>query len=1171
MRSEFEIKYQLSIKTHKSIDCNFFNWHYYQFSLFLCSPCAHHFHQSPTTGAKLTRYTVMASNQLSLARYAFNIYGTLNVERRDTKLSPLNKLIYNCEREVVCLSQLHHPMGRLTAAHGEVLDTAPAHHVVIGGKNYLKLLALNNDQTRVVADVSIVDPQQQTRLHSSSKLFNVNTVKCYGDMVACGLTTGGVSIFQVSSSGKSRLAYKLEDHQRAVNLVDFSDQDQVLFLGSQDGTVKVWDLRTFSPRPVMRLATAQHSDPVRSCEYSRHTRVRGKITVLSVHDSGSLCKYDLRAGGSGNILPERKWTCHTGPALSLHIHPDAEYVLTGGRDRRIGVWAYGETLHSTTPYTVVPTYGPVMKVRWSTTASSYNGSGTSFPPPAAGCGPDTLLSDYDFACLYLNDDPTIAVYNLQRKYVPKEIITTSGHKPMQNFVWAGGNLDRRIWALTKSNVFVLYNLATGDSGLLQIARPLSDLLPVATAWHAHADLAVVAQDSHDYLAVITADDELLDRSDEWERTDHSDTPAKTPVGLLPTQSALLHHKPQSASPKDRPQLVRLSTGFTSTYSGMYAPHASHGLTPVFAKSPSPGPHRVALDTFGLGRPPLAREPSQSTQDSEGGFPVHGQGARRPGGPSPFVVPVAVPIALGDDAVFAVLAAEYHVAPPDGFALADVCQMNARLAASVLRHRDCQVWRLLAVVLDETDLDGDLSHFSAPDDQNVAAPLPADAQSLASDHYVASSTRSVGSSDLGNFGSYTSNSTLTTNYGTPRHATGRDPLARSASTSSFLRVPRLGRGDDHALVDDDSLLPRRGISMNSSRAEIEPSLLSVRSIRSVRSVVDESDQSALDDSDRSGADIRSEPSATDVRSDRSAAIDIQPLQSVFSVSDSDDPVLRRTSRTHPWQVPSDLDNENLGILTAAASYLSGFLSQSSTSRRMLKGSPSNLRGSFARTRLAYLEHLERVDESVRNDHTSELTRAIRSHTSEDELVLPELHVPWNIISMLKRAIEYAMDQGDIVMCSTLILLFHSRLGRRFSHVLANNACLECLGLYVETLRRKQLFTTAIKVVKEAPPNLKYKLGVYASKDVSMRFYCCWCNRLMVNEASKARFGPDSDTFGYWYCDECHRRQLNCIYCNEPCRGLTVVVNLKCGHRGHFGCLQEWFVLDGNSECPAGCQC
>lgn len=1209
-------------------------------------------------------------NQLSLARFAFNIYGS---SANDALKPPKNseapkqhrrshkKLMYSCEREITCLSQLNHPLGRLTSSYSDTSGFSQSHHVVIGGKNYLKLLALNMDQSAVVADVNIVEPTPQSlsRLHSSLKLFNVNTVKCYGDMVACGLTNGSVNIYQVAGSGKSRLAYKLEDHKRVVNSVDFTDHEHVLFSGSQDGTVKLWDLRTFSPKPILKLSSSQHSDPVRSCEYSRHSRVRGKMTVLSVHDSGSLCKFDMRFPNSSytnTVLPERKWTFHTGPALSLHIHPESEYVLTGGRDKKICVWNYGEnSLHPNSPDMTLNTYGPVMKIRWSNTPIPHaERNGANFDFSEDYHNPKLSLYDYDFACLYLNDDPTITVFNLRRKYVPKEIITTTSHKPFQNFIWAGGSTssDRKLWTLTKSNVFVSYNLTTGDYGLLNITRPLDDLPSIATTWqNGYADLSIVSQDTKDYALqsgdVADHESDILDRSnyDDFMRIDedriqdhHSSSVtldganiySKTPMGSLPNPSNLLYQKAQNnSSPKDRPQLIRLSTVYTP------------------AKSPSPIPHGRSsmVETIGsLMRPSLPRNSSQSTQDSESQLFMHSlapqvsNSKKTPfNGPSPYLVAVNVPIPLGDEMVFDILANEYHISVPDGFALADVCQMNARLAASVQRYRDCQIWRLLAVALEQEEYELYTANYlqcNKDSGEDELKEKEIDAQD---------DLKSI-SSDLGNFvGSFNSNSTLTTNYGSvPKRnestssmnnasllasskgsSRGAGSMAdlKSTSTSSFL---------DHGQLyaTSTSPIPSRA---NSMLAKKIPSVLPFRVSDSEHAIVDddeedvESEKSTLPDKKELSRSFRSEfsrkSSAIDIRATKYPSFGAQSIgASPELISDEHSPLMysRRTpgrgtfsysfsGTQQPYPIHNgsqDLDNENLNILTTASASFSssGFLAGGSSvhtgnsgtrgrpSMPSLKSSPMISpqshpgRGSFAGGRSGAAmgvkqpsaQPLERVEESnipSVEPRKSELTKAFkeRNKTTDDfeadRLVSDK---PWNTLNMLKKAIHYAMDQGDVIMSSTLILLFYEPFRKQFpKKVLNNTSCLECLGMYIETLRKKQLFTNAVNVVKEAASDLQYRLSIYASRDVGLRFYCCWCNKLLVNEVSKAKFGANNENFGYWYCDECRRKQLNCVYCNEPCKGLTVVVSLKCGHMGHFGCLQEWFILDQNSECPGGC--
>lgn len=356
-------------------------------------------------------------------------------------------LRYHCEREALCVSQLNYGIDG-----GE-------HHVVLGGKNTLKLLVLSADQRRIVHDVNLLD--------SRSKLNNINTIKTSDNKIACGLTSGSISMHGTTNSGKTYLLQRLNDHKRCINSLDFPDTN-LLLSGSQDGTIKLWDLRQPGTRASVTLVAGPHSDPVRACQHSPHSPGRNKLTILSVHDSGTLHKYDLRVSKQ----PQRRWNFHTGPALSLSIHPTAEYVLTGSRDHKVCVCSYNES--TTVPVVTVNTSGPVMKVRWS----PYESQGDYNTPE---------LYRYDFACSYLNEVPTIAVYNVRRKYIPRELVSTSSDRPFQNFLWAQNPAERRmLWTLTKSNLFMAYDLDNSPN----VSKPLQEMLSTEMAWNKNTVLFV---------------------------------------------------------------------------------------------------------------------------------------------------------------------------------------------------------------------------------------------------------------------------------------------------------------------------------------------------------------------------------------------------------------------------------------------------------------------------------------------------------------------------------------------------------------------------------------------------------------------------------------------------------------------------------------------------------
>lgn len=178
-------------------------------------------------------------------------------------------------------------------------------------------------------------------------------------------------------------------------------------------------------------------------------------------------------------------------------------------------------------------------MRWSS-YSNISQSGDDFEEAQSSLSPSKInpLYNYDIACLYLNDDPTVAIYNLSRKYVPKQIIHSK--KPIQNFIWArNGHRDRNIWTLTKSNTFNSHNLDQVDE--YDVSRPLDDLNNVAVAWDNNSNFSMVNQDKYDFE---------LDDSEINDRPEGSSEAEVGSHGMDPEESgnAIHFHNSATTSP-----------------------------------------------------------------------------------------------------------------------------------------------------------------------------------------------------------------------------------------------------------------------------------------------------------------------------------------------------------------------------------------------------------------------------------------------------------------------------------------------------------------------------------------------------------------------------------------------------------------------------------------------
>lgn len=1095
-----------------------------------------------------------AQGSSGFGKYAYNLYGTLNDSPSDSaspwgsasssrsRLTLSNyslheRLTYAFNRETTTLSPLSISFG----PNGP--SSSGPHHVVVGGRNCLRLLVLSSDQHRVIQDLNLLEKPSpltsQFNKNSFAKLSNINTLKCDNSYIACGLSNGNISVYKMLPSGKAVTHARYTQHNRCINSLDFfqHSESHLLLSGLQDGAIKLWDLRASLPRPVQSLTSSTHLDPVRACQYSPHSHSR--TTVLSVHDSGSLCKFDLRAAGghaaAASPALESRWSLHTGPALSLHIHPTMEYVLTGGRDQRMCVWNYSDSIGSAnrlSPQHTINTHGPVRKVRWS----RYPNEDRNVDDDETHLSP---LHQYDFACLFLNDDTTLSVYNLLRKFIPRQIITSASHKPFLNFVWAGNKHHNRVlWTLTKSNVFTSYDLDTPEDAEQEISWPIDDLPKIAVDWDPTSghDLSMVSQETHEfdlYDPLHDVDGNVSNSASNSTIPDDPDqqTRYSSPVSIAANSNPPSMLPSLSSSPVDRPSLIRSFTqspGKISSFAGLLPRNGT-----LDSSMTSNAPYI---------RPRIRRDPSQTTQGShlsDHSRNIPGSGAFRRlhsvAFASPYVLAVDLPLPFEDEFVFDVLALEYLVLVPDqDLSLLDVCMINADTALQAGRHRDSLVWRLLAVALEEEQAEQD--------------DLVLNFKSLGALPLNESQSPETAGTVNHLIGSYDSESSQFIQYGA------------MGATISKQGTPIVGRIAS-AEVTNASSFTSMG-SFSGQRVDAQPMALT--------------DATDADRSDQSTSDLAATPSTMPDNllfgGGRRGSSFNRRRTSPFLLFSAPEPIPLPFNRSQTAE--QDLDDENAQLLRPSPS----FDSQDGSDIHSYKPSsllplPSRFmarRGSWVQSSGSGMTRVPQPAlraesaplvisrEPIKEDALSTLSKLTTGLLAKQSCA--PLAKPWRCRNVVLQAIEYASSQGDIVLCSTLCLLFYHM------NIATEEQAMEWLLSYIEMLQRRRLYTSATNILNVAPLSLAHHLKKL-SNEVDLRFYCALCHKLLVNENSKH---DPSKEHGYWFCEECLHAQPNCIYCCEPCHGLALVVSLRCGHRGHYGCLKEWFVMDENVECPGGCE-
>ena len=174
-------------------------------------------------------------------------------------------------------------------------------------------------------------------------------------------------------------------------------------------------------------------------------------------------------------------------------------------------------------------------------------------------------------------------------------------------------------------------------------------------------------------------------------------------------------------------------------------------------------------------------------------------------------------------------------------------------------------------------------------------------------------------------------------------------------------------------------------------------------------------------------------------------------------------------------------------------------------------------------------------------------------------------PWSLRHLLPQLLNYYTISGDVQFLATLTNLLN--LPRRYPGIAAKRQIDEWVEGYVQLLRQKELRKVAAEVVKWTPSGLVKRRG---QTDTFIIAGCGWCGRAILGGNPVAEQaephglsdnggrggGRGGNKSGYWYCDHCRRTQDGCVLCRKAVRGRWVMCFI-CGHGGHEGCLREWF--------------
>lgn len=268
--------------------------------------------------------------------------------------------------------------------------------------------------------------------------LNVRDVKWshgnYDRTIATAVANGQIVVYDLQRPGLQLCRF--QGHSRQVHRLAFNPHlASWLLSGSQDGTIRMWDLRSASANRGLSTCGSKHtyhgnSDAVRDIRWSPSDGV----VFATASDSGAVQMWDARK----SLAPLMRITAHDRACFAVDWHPDGKHIVTGGTDRQVKVWDFSSSAERRQK----PTFQfrapqAVTQVRWR-------------PPSWVGNSPDSgewqssqVVTSYD------KEDPRIHLWDLHRPNIPFREFDRYDF-PATDLLWHSKDL---LWTVGEAGAF----------------------------------------------------------------------------------------------------------------------------------------------------------------------------------------------------------------------------------------------------------------------------------------------------------------------------------------------------------------------------------------------------------------------------------------------------------------------------------------------------------------------------------------------------------------------------------------------------------------------------------------------------------------------------------------------------------------------------------------------
>lgn len=310
-------------------------------------------------------------------------------------------------------------------------------HALLGGKEIFKTV-------RVEDGVCAEDLNLRTAIRSAPKQASGAPRQVYsidiadvawakgdcGDYIAAATSSGKIILYDLGRAGLP--AVQLHEHFRQVHKVTFNPhRGNLLLSGSQDGTVRLWDLRDIRHQASQLQSKRKYSgqsDGVRDVKWSPTDGVDFAFGT----DSGWVQRWDIRNLKTAKV----KIPAHTTTCNSVDWHADGKHLASAGNDKTVRVWDLSTGRRQKAGWEI-KTPHPILNARWRPAYES------------------SMLQDNgarlctQIVTAYSHDNPTLHIWDFRRSSLPFREIAPHQFAPT-DLIWHSQDL---LWTVGREGKF----------------------------------------------------------------------------------------------------------------------------------------------------------------------------------------------------------------------------------------------------------------------------------------------------------------------------------------------------------------------------------------------------------------------------------------------------------------------------------------------------------------------------------------------------------------------------------------------------------------------------------------------------------------------------------------------------------------------------------------------